>query len=110
VANTGHLQSSCFRLGQPSSASVLPLCNCSLDLFLCYATSVFNQPPHLSSNLQIFLSFSIFTPLYHLISLQADPPDFTSIPPDDIVGVTVILLTCSYKNQVRGNDWLPGML
>lgn len=31
--------------------------------------------------------------------LQADPPTFDQIPPDDIVGVTVILLTCSYKAQ-----------
>ncbi|KAL4446820.1 hypothetical protein ABPG77_008064 [Micractinium sp. CCAP 211/92] len=30
---------------------------------------------------------------------QADPPEFSKIPPDDVVGVTVILLTCSYKNQ-----------
>ncbi|KDD75923.1 ASF1-like histone chaperone [Helicosporidium sp. ATCC 50920] len=30
---------------------------------------------------------------------QADPPDFSKIPSDDIVGVTVILLTCSYKAQ-----------
>lgn len=30
---------------------------------------------------------------------QADPPDFTKIPDDDVVGVTIILLTCSYRNQ-----------
>ena len=30
---------------------------------------------------------------------QADPPDFSKIPPDDVVGVTIILLTCSYSNQ-----------
>lgn len=30
---------------------------------------------------------------------QADPPDFSKIPPDDVVGVTIILLTCSYRNQ-----------
>lgn len=30
---------------------------------------------------------------------QADPPDFSQIPSGEIVGVTVILLTCSYKNQ-----------
>ena len=34
--------------------------------------------------------------------VQADPPDFSKIPSADIVGVTVILLTCSYKNQARG--------
>ena len=33
---------------------------------------------------------------------QADPPDFGRIPADDIVGVTVILLTCSYKEKVGG--------
>lgn len=32
--------------------------------------------------------------------LQADPPEFSRIPPDDIVGVTVILLTCSYREKV----------
>lgn len=31
---------------------------------------------------------------------QADPPEFGQIPPDDIVGVTVILLTCSYREKV----------
>ncbi|KAI7837098.1 hypothetical protein COHA_009047, partial [Chlorella ohadii] len=30
---------------------------------------------------------------------QADPPEFSQIPPDDIVGVTVILLTCSYREK-----------
>jgi len=30
---------------------------------------------------------------------QADPPNFSALPPGDIVGVTIILLTCSYKNQ-----------
>lgn len=30
---------------------------------------------------------------------QADPPDFSRIPPDDVVGVTIILLTCSFKDQ-----------
>lgn len=31
---------------------------------------------------------------------QADPPDASLLPQDDIVGVTVLLLTCSYQNQV----------
>ena len=30
---------------------------------------------------------------------QADPPDFSKIPSEDVVGVTIILLTCSYRNQ-----------
>jgi hypothetical protein len=34
------------------------------------------------------------------VCVQADPPDFSRIPAEDVVGVTVILLTCSYKSQV----------
>jgi histone chaperone ASF1 len=30
---------------------------------------------------------------------QADPPDFSRIPADDVVGVTIILLTCCYREQ-----------
>ncbi len=30
---------------------------------------------------------------------QADPPDPTKLPVDDIVGVTAILLTCSYRGK-----------
>jgi len=35
----------------------------------------------------------------HMFLFQADPPDVTKIPVNDVVGVTVVLLTCSYKNQ-----------
>jgi histone chaperone ASF1 len=31
---------------------------------------------------------------------HAYPPDVSKIPSDDIVGVTVILLTCSYREQI----------
>jgi len=31
--------------------------------------------------------------------LQADAPDYKSIPENDVLGVTVILITCSYKDQ-----------
>lgn len=31
--------------------------------------------------------------------MQADPPDPSKIPEGDIVGVTVLLLTCSYQGQ-----------
>jgi len=31
--------------------------------------------------------------------LQADAPDHKSIPEEDVIGVTVILVTCSYKEQ-----------
>ena len=30
---------------------------------------------------------------------QVDPPDHTKLPDEDIVGVTVILLTCSYQGK-----------
>ena len=30
---------------------------------------------------------------------QANPPDWTKIPPMDITGVTVILLTCAYRGK-----------
>ena len=30
---------------------------------------------------------------------QADPPDPNKIPREDVVGVTVVLLTCSYNGQ-----------
>ena len=45
-------------------------------------------------------------PLLTLISLshlfffslsQADPPDAAKLPPGDVVGVTALLLTCSYQ-------------
>lgn len=31
--------------------------------------------------------------------MQADAPDHKSIPEEDVIGVTVILVTCSYKEQ-----------
>ena len=31
--------------------------------------------------------------------LQSEPADFSSIPENDILGVTVVLVTCSYKDQ-----------
>ena len=30
---------------------------------------------------------------------EADCPDYTKIPEEDILGVTAIILTCSYNNQ-----------
>lgn len=35
----------------------------------------------------------------HIFVFQADPPDVTRIPENDAVGVTIILLTCSYRGQ-----------
>lgn len=34
-----------------------------------------------------------------LVILQADPPDPSKIREEDIIGVTVLLLTCSYLGQ-----------
>jgi len=38
----------------------------------------------------------------HMFVFQADPPDSSKIPKEDAVGVTVLLLTCSY----RGNEFI----
>uniref|UniRef100_A0A914VLI8 Uncharacterized protein n=1 Tax=Plectus sambesii TaxID=2011161 RepID=A0A914VLI8_9BILA len=35
----------------------------------------------------------------HKFVFQADAPDPTKIPPSELVGVTVVLLTCSYRAQ-----------
>jgi len=35
----------------------------------------------------------------HKFVFEADPPDPAKIPITDVVGVTVILLTCAYRNQ-----------
>lgn len=35
----------------------------------------------------------------HIFVFQADPPDVTKIPEQDAVGVTIVLLTCSYRGQ-----------
>jgi histone chaperone ASF1 len=35
----------------------------------------------------------------HMFVFQADPPDTSKIPVGDAVGVTVVLLTCSYKDK-----------
>ena len=34
-----------------------------------------------------------------LLIMQADPPNAARIPREDVVGVTVVLLTCSYRQQ-----------
>jgi len=35
----------------------------------------------------------------HMFVFQADPPDVSRIPENDAIGVTVVLLTCSYRGQ-----------
>ena len=42
------------------------------------------------SNLQLLLI---------VLMLQANPPDYTKIPTKDVLGVTVVLLTCAYRGQ-----------
>lgn len=34
-----------------------------------------------------------------MVTFQADPPNVSRIPENDALGVTVVLLTCSYKTQ-----------
>lgn len=36
---------------------------------------------------------------YTCFDLQADPPNVSRIPENDAIGVTVVLLTCSYRSQ-----------
>lgn len=43
--------------------------------------------------------FNVPCPLSLVLIFQADPPDPSKIPEGDIVGVTVLLLTCSYRGQ-----------
>ena len=38
----------------------------------------------------------VFPGSYRFV-FEANPPDLTKLRPEDVVGVTVILLTCSYK-------------
>jgi len=35
----------------------------------------------------------------HIFVFEADPPDVTKIPEQDAVGVTIVLITCSYRGQ-----------
>lgn len=35
----------------------------------------------------------------YLTVIQVDPPDVNKIPKQDLLGVTVILLTCAYRNR-----------
>ena len=36
-----------------------------------------------------------------LLPVKADPPQPAKLPPDDILGVTVLFLSCSYQGKVR---------
>lgn len=38
--------------------------------------------------------------------LQSNPPDPAKLRMDDIMGITVILLTCSYNDKARRNSEL----
>ncbi len=37
--------------------------------------------------------------MFSFYSLQADPPKVELIPPGDLLGVTVVLITCSYRTK-----------
>ena len=37
--------------------------------------------------------------LFLLTTLQGSSPDISKLPSNDVVGVTAILLTCSYNND-----------
>lgn len=48
--------------------------------------------------------YALFSPefLLHSVNkfvLQADAPDPSKLPPDEILGVTVVLVTCSYQER-----------
>ena len=45
------------------------------------------------------LAYELVLNLFWLYSCQADPPDPLKIREEDIIGVTVLLLTCSYLGQ-----------
>lgn len=40
-----------------------------------------------------------FTPLTHSLTFQAEGPKPEKIPHDDVIGVTVVLITCSYLGR-----------
>ena len=42
-------------------------------------------------------SFLSLSHLFFFSLSQADPPDAAKLPPGDVVGVTALLLTCSYQ-------------
>ena len=43
-------------------------------------------------------------------AMEASAPDPSKIPPEDIVGITVVLVTCSYRSQefIRVGEALRG--
>jgi hypothetical protein len=45
--------------------------------------------------------FSVMSSQVTFTVLQADAPKPELIPKNDVVGVTVLLLTCSYRDSVR---------
>lgn len=60
-----------------------------------------------SVKLSYFLVISLYPQIYvgpipegrHIFVFQADPPDTSRIPEQDALGVTIVLLTCSYRGQ-----------
>ena len=57
--------------------------------------SLFNASFNIVSS--IFASNSLLNVQYSQSTFKADPPNPEKIPDADLVGVTVVLLTCSYR-------------
>ena len=47
---------------------------------------------------QSFSYFSVYRPFKHFMT-QANAPDPSKIPRHDLLGVTVVMVTCFYRNQ-----------
>lgn len=75
---------------------VMPMLNADLEWKLTYVGSAENDKYD-----QVLDSVYVgpVAPGQYKFVFQADPPNFGVIPPQDVVGVTIILLTCSYRNQ-----------
>lgn len=69
---------------------------------VCHAMQAPRKQPQSSALLQLATCSAAAASwrLRHVHCMQADPPDHAKLPPDDLVGVTVMLLTCSYRTKV----------
>lgn len=57
-------------------------------------SGLFNQASYSACMMSNY--FAVFS---HDLSFQADPPKHDSIPVKDAVGVTVVIITCTYHEQ-----------
>lgn len=81
---------------QPPSRPHLPFLPADLEWKLTYVGSA--ESEKYDQTLDSVFVGPVAPGQYRFV-FQADPPDFSKIPPDDVVGVTILLLTCSYKAQ-----------